>query len=170
MGGLDHAQDQEPRGGLAMLASAIRLDAAAALLGADGCPNPGTETGWSCTGPCSAALVSIELPGSTCDARACHCIHANLSRGGNAPTHLDPMKSERATSRMNSAVTYSKANRNFSAMTARGHGEHAPVSVELGGSCGRSGSDDCECDQREGTQTNFADHEILICGYFNAQH
>src|SRR4029077_12910523 len=63
-----------------------------------------------------------------------------------------------STSRINSAVAYPKANRDFSAMATGSHGDHAPVSVELGRKCGRSGTDDCESGrQSEGAHT-IANH------------
>ena len=57
-------------------------------------------------------------------ARASHCIHPDLPRGGNAAAQLNRVKDKRSTSGINSAVAYAKANRNFSAMAA---GRHATM-------------------------------------------
>jgi hypothetical protein len=75
------------------------------------------------------------------DAWACHCIQPGLPRGGNATAQLNPVQSKRSTSGINLPSAYSKANRDFSAMAAGGHGDHAPISVEMGGKRG-SGIDD----------------------------
>jgi hypothetical protein len=91
-------------------------------------------------------------------ARASQCIHPSLPRGGNAAGQLNWVASERATSRINSAAAYSKANVDFSAMAAGSHGDHEPVSVGLGRNCGRSGTDNCESGrQGEGADT-IANH------------
>jgi len=92
------------------------------------------------------------------DARASHCIYPDLPRGGNAAAQLNAVKSERSTSGKNSAAAYAKANRYFSAMAVGRHGEHAPISVELGRNCGRSGIENCESGrQSEGAHT-IANH------------
>src|SRR6476646_5439713 len=98
------------------------------------------------------------------DPRASHCLHLDLPRGGNAAAQLNRVMSESgseraSTSRINSATAYSNVNRDFSAMAAGSHGDHAPVSVELGRNCGRSGTEDCESHrQSEGAHTT-ANHE-----------
>jgi hypothetical protein len=95
-------------------------------------------------------------------ARAGHCIHPDLPGGENAADQLNLVASKTSTSRKNSAVAYSEANRDSSAMAAGSHGEHAPVSVELGRRYGRSATDDYECGrQSEGAHT-IASHEALI--------
>ena len=92
------------------------------------------------------------------DARASHCIHPDLPRGGNAAAQLNRVRNESSTSGINSAVAYPEAYRDFSAMATGSYGDHAPVSVELGRKCGRSGTDDCESGpQREGAHT-IANH------------
>jgi hypothetical protein len=75
------------------------------------------------------------------DARARNCIQSGLSRGRNTTAQPNPVQSKRATSGINLPSAYSKANRDFSAMAAGGHGDHAPISVEMGGKHG-SGIDD----------------------------
>src|SRR5262249_23097005 len=96
-------------------------------------------------------------------ARASHCIHPDLPRSGDAPDQLNRVSSEarskrRPTSRINSAPAYSNVNRNCSAMAARGHGDHAPVSIKLGRNCRRA-TNDCESHrQSEGAHT-IANHE-----------
>jgi len=53
--------------------------------------------------------------------------------------------SERASaSRINSATAYSNVDRDFSAMAAGSHGDHAPVSVELRRNCRLNETNDCE--------------------------
>jgi hypothetical protein len=87
-------------------------------------------------------------------ARASHCIHPDLPRGGNAAAQLNRVKDKRSTSGIKPAVAYAKANRNFSAMAASRHGDHAPFAVERGRNCGQSGTEDCESGpQTEGTQS-----------------
>ena len=118
-------------------------------IGRECAPNARADTGRPGTSPCSATPKPIEPSGPIGTARASHCIHPDLPRGGNAPHQLNWVKnesrSERAsTSRINSATAYSNVNRDFSAMAAGSHGDHDPVSVELGRNCGRSGTDDRE--------------------------
>jgi hypothetical protein len=92
------------------------------------------------------------------DARASHRIQSRLPRGGNAAAQLNPVQSERPTSRINPAAAYTKADRDSSAMAVGGHGDHAPSSVELGRNRRRSGTDDCQGGrQSEGAQT-IANH------------
>src|SRR6476620_1914666 len=117
--------------------------------GANGAPNARADTGGPGTGPCSATPKPIEPSGPIGTARASHCIHPDLPRGGNVPHQLNRVKNESRsegapTGRINSATAYSDVNRDFSAMAAGSHGDHGPVSVELGGNCGRSGTDDRE--------------------------
>jgi hypothetical protein len=105
--------------------------------GANGVPNTRADTGGPGTGPSPAAPKPTEASGPIGTARASHGIHPDLPRGGNAPDQLNRVMSERgsergSTSRINSAPAYSNVNRDFSAMAAGGHGEHAPVSVEVG--------------------------------------
>jgi hypothetical protein len=114
------------------------------VLGANGAPKARAETRGPGTGPRPAAPKPSEPPGPMGDARASHCIHPDLSRGENPAGQLNRMKNERSMSRINSAAAYSKADRDFSAMAAGSHGDHAPVSVKRGRNCGRSGTDDCE--------------------------
>ena len=124
----------------------------------NGGPHARAETGGPATGPRPAAPRRTEPSGPIGDARPSHCIHPDLPRGGNAAVQLNRVASERSTSRMNSAAAYSKANVDFSAMAAGGHGDHEPVSVELRRICGRSGTDDCESGrQSEGAHT-IANH------------
>jgi hypothetical protein len=66
------------------------------------------------------------------DARAGHRAQPGLPGGGNAAAQLNPVKSERSASRINSTAADAKANRDSSAMAVGRHGEHAPGSVELG--------------------------------------
>jgi|RhiMethySRZTD1v2_1073278.scaffolds.fasta_scaffold2827019_1 hypothetical protein len=54
--------------------------------------------------------------------------------------------------------TYSKANRDLSAMAAGSHSDHAPVSVELGRICGRDGTDDCEDGRQSEGAPTIANH------------
>ena len=138
------------QGGLSMLTSERRNG-----LDRNGGPLARAETGGPGTGPRPAAPRPTEPSGPIGGARPSHCIHPDLPRGGNAAVQLNWVASERATSRMNSAAAYSKANVDFSAMAAGRHGDHEPVSVELGRICGRSGTDDCESGrQSEGAHTN----------------
>ena len=121
----------------------------------NGGPLARAETGGPGTGPRPAAPRPTEPSDPIGGARASHCIHPDLPRGGNAAVQLNRVASERSTSRMNSAAAYSKANVDFSAMAAGRHGDHEPVSVELGRICGRSGTDDCESGRHsEGAHTN----------------
>ena len=92
------------------------------------------------------------------DARASHCIHLDLPGGGNAPAQLNWVRNEGTTSRINSAVAYSKANRDSSAMAAGSHDDHVPVSVELGRKRGRSGTDDCESGPQSERPHTIANH------------
>ena len=136
--------------GLSMLTSERRNG-----LDRNGGPLARAETGGPGTGPRPAAPRPTEPSDPIGGARASHCIHPDLPRGGNAAVHLNWVASERSTSRMNSAAAYSKANVDFSAMAAGRHGDHEPVSVELGRICGRSGTDDCESGRHsEGAHTN----------------
>jgi hypothetical protein len=43
-------------------------------------------------------------------------------------------------------------------MAAGSHGDHAPVSVELGRNCGRSGTDDCESGRQSEGALTIANH------------
>src|SRR5262249_40187144 len=87
------------------------------------------------------------------------CIHPHLPRSGDAPDQLNRVMREssserRPTSRKNAATAYSNVNSNCSAVAARSHGDHAPVSVKLGRNSGRNGRDDCENGrQSEGIRT-----------------
>jgi len=127
-------------------------------LGSNCAPNARAETGGAGTGPRPATPKPTEPSGPMGDARAGHCIHPDLSRGGNAAAQLNRVRNKRSTSRINSAVAYPKANRDFSAMATGSHGDHAPVSVELGRNCGRSGIENCESGrQSEGAHT-IANH------------
>ena len=131
-------------------------------LGAVGAPNARAETGGPATRPSPAAPKPPEPSGPMGGARASHCIHPDMPRGGNAAAQLNRVKSERSTRRMNSAAVYSEANLDVSAMAAGSHGDHAPVSIELGRNCGRSGTDDCGSGrQSEGAHT-IANHGVLI--------
>ena len=53
----------------------------------------------------------IEPSGSLGGARASHCIHPDLPRGGNAADQLNGVASKTSTRRKNSALAYYKANR-----------------------------------------------------------
>jgi hypothetical protein len=53
---------------------------------------------------------------------------------------------------------YSEADRDFSAMAAGGHGDHAPVSVELSRNCGRCERDDCESGRKSEGAHTIANH------------
>ena len=132
-------------------------------LGASGVPNARTDAGGPGTRPCSATPKPIELSGPIGTARASHCIHADLPRGGNAPHQLNRVMSESgseraSTSRINSATAYSNVNRDFSAMAAGSNGDHAPVSIELGRICGRDGTDDCEDGRQSEGAPTIANH------------
>ena len=92
------------------------------------------------------------------DARASHCLHLDLPRGGYAAAQLNRIRSERSTGGINSTAAYSKANRDLSAMAAGSHSDHAPVSVELGSICGRDGTDDCEDGRQSEGAPTIANH------------
>lgn len=111
--------------------------------GAIGAPNARAETGRPATRPSPAAPNPTEPSGPMGDARASHRFQLDMPRCGHATAQLNRVKSERSTGRMNSAAVYAHPNRDGSAMAAGRHGGHAPVSVELGRNCGRSGIDDC---------------------------
>ena len=123
-----------------------------------GGPNARAETGRPGTSPRPAAPKPTELSGHMGDARASHCIHPDLPRVGNAPAQLNWVRNEGTTSRINSAAAYSKANRDSSAMAAGSHGDHVPVSVELGRKRGRSGTDDCESGPQSERPHTIANH------------
>jgi hypothetical protein len=145
---------QTPRRGRSNASQCVKKCA----LGANGTPNARAETGRPSTGPRPAALKPTEPPGPIGATRASHCIHPDLPRSGDAAGQLNRTKNELSTSRINSPAAYSEANRDFSAMAAGSHGDHAPVSIELGRNCGRSGTHDCESGrQSEGTHT-IANH------------
>jgi hypothetical protein len=132
---------------LITLFAAIRWHEGASV--ANGAPNARANTGGAGTCPCSATPKQIEPSGPIGNARASHCIHPHLTRGGNAPHQLNQVMSENGSegasaSRINSATAYSNVNRDFSAMAAGSHGDQAPVSVELGRNCRRNETDDCE--------------------------
>jgi hypothetical protein len=123
-------------------------------LGANGAPNARADTGRPGTGPRTAPLKPIKPSGPLGDAWASHRIHADLPGRGNAADQLNLVASETSPGRKNSAVVYSKANGDFSAMAAGGHGDHVPVSVKLGRNCRRSETDDCESGREsEGAHT-----------------
>jgi hypothetical protein len=68
------------------------------VLGANGAPKARAETRGPGTGPRPAAPKPSEPPGPMGDARASHCIHPDLSRGGNPAGQLNRMKNERSMS------------------------------------------------------------------------
>ena len=136
-------------------------------LGSDGAPNARAETGGPGTGPRPAAPKPIEPPDPMSDPRASHCSHPDLARAGNTPAQLNRVKGERSTSGINLAAAYSHTNRDFSAMAARSHGDHAPFSVELDRICRPDGPDDCE-DGRQSedapTMSNHrSSHTVSVC-------
>src|SRR5262245_57884612 len=88
--------------------------------------NARAETGWPATRPRPAALKPIKASGALGDARASHGIHSGLPRSGNAAAQLNRITIETPASGINAAMAYSKANRDFSAVAASGHGDHAP--------------------------------------------
>src|SRR5262245_38375011 len=103
---------------------------------ADGVPNTRADTGRPGTGPSPVAPKPIEPSGPISTARASHRIHPDLPRGINAPLQLNWVMSESGSERAsargkNSATAYFDVNRDFSAMAAGSHGDHAPVSVDL---------------------------------------
>jgi hypothetical protein len=101
------------------------------------------------------------------DTRTSHRGHPDLPRGRNATSQPNGVKNERSTSGIDSAAAYSKTNRDSSAMAARRHCDHAPVSVERGRNCGRSGTDDCESGESEGAHTNAnhgTSHTCVVWG------
>ena len=110
---------------------------------ANGGPNARADAGGPNTGPRSAAPKPIEPSGPLGAARASHCIHPDLPHGGDTPDQLNWVMSESGSerasaSRINSATAYSNVDGDFSAMAAGSHGDHAPVSIELGRICRRS--------------------------------
>ena len=133
--------------GLVTLFAANRWHGGAS--GANGAPNTRADTGGSGSGPCPATPKPIEPSGPLGAARASHCIHPDLPGGGNAPDQLNWVMSENGSerasaSRINSATAYSNVDRDFSAMAAGSHGDHAPVSVELRRNCRLNETNDCE--------------------------
>jgi hypothetical protein len=67
--------------------------------------------------------------------------------------------SERASARRkNLATAYSNVNRDFSAMAAGSHGDHAPISIELGRNCRPSRTDDCESHRESEGAHTIANH------------
>ena len=134
---------------------------------ADGAPNARTDTGWSSTGPRPGAPKLIEPSSSLGAAWSSYRINSHLPRSGNATNQLNGVSSEtrskrRPTSRINSAMAYSNLNRDCPAVTARSHGDHAPVSVKLGRNSGRSGTDDCESHRHSERAQTIPDHESLL--------
>lgn len=140
----------------------VAVDAAGAsrkrALGGIGAPNARAETGGPATGPSPAAPNRPEPSGPVGAARASHCIHPDIPRGGNAAAQLNRVKSERSTGRINSAAVYSEADVDVSAMAAGSLGDHAPVSIELGRNCGRSGTNDCGSDRQNDAAHTIASH------------
>jgi hypothetical protein len=152
--------------GLITLFAATRWHAPAQRAsGANSVPNTRADTRGPGTGPTPAAPKPTEPSGPIGTARASDCIHPDLPRGGNAPDQLNRVMSERgsergSTSRINSATAYSNVNRDASTMAAGSHGDHAPISIELGRSCRPSGTDDCESHREsEGAHNTIANHE-----------
>src|SRR6185295_4978426 len=90
-------------------------------LGANGAPNARAETGGPGTGPGPAAPKPFEPPDPMSDARASHCLHLDLPRGGHAAAQLNRIRSERSTGGINSTAAYSEANRDLSAMATGSH-------------------------------------------------
>ena len=102
---------------------------------ANGGPNARADAGGTSTRPRSVALHPIKPSCPTGAARASHCIHPDLSWSGNTTGQLNRVSSETSTSRKNSAMTYSKPNRDSSAVAAGSDGEHVPGSIERGRIC-----------------------------------
>jgi hypothetical protein len=136
-------------------------------LGTTGTPNARADAGGPSTLPRPAAPKPIEPSGPVGAARASHCIHPDLPGGGNAPDQLNRVMSENGSerasaSRINSATAYSNIDRDFSAMAAGSHGDHAPISVELSRNCGRRETDNCQSGrQSEGAHT-IANHSVVV--------
>ena len=140
------------------LGRAARRRVKKCVSGANGAPNARAETGGPGAVPGLAAPKPIEPPDPMSDPRASHCLHLNLPRGGNAAAQLNRVRSERSTGGINSTAAYSKANRDLSAMAAGSHSDHAPVSVELGRSCRRDGTDDREDGRQSEGAPTIANH------------
>jgi hypothetical protein len=128
-----------------------------------GAPDARAEAGGSTTGPSAAAPKLLELSGPMGGARTSHYIHLAGPRSGNTAAQPNRVKREKSTGSINSAIAYSEVNVDGSAMAARGLGDHAPVSIELGRNCGRSGPDDCTCSRQSDGAHAIANHGGLIC-------
>ena len=128
------------------------------VLGAIGVPNPRAEAGGPATGPGPATSRPPEPSDPICGARASHCIHPHMPRRRNAAAQLNGVKSERSTSRINSATVYAEADVDGSAMAASSVDCHAPVSIELGGNCWRSRANDCPSGQQDNGAHAIANH------------
>ncbi len=96
------------------------------------------------------------------DARAGYGFQRDTPRSRYAAAQADRVERERSTGRMNPAAGYSHADRDHSAMAAGRHGGHAPVAIELGRDCGRSGPDECGSGRQSEGAPTIANHGILI--------
>src|SRR5262249_49513534 len=96
------------------------------------------------TGPSPAALKPPEASGDIGAARASHCVRLHIPGGGDTAAQLRRVTAGViSTGRIESAAVYCEAELDASAMALGGLGQHAPVSVQRRGNCGRSGTDGC---------------------------